>query len=458
LGGATVWPVAPVGKNITASATKARRLKDDTGFSDWCFQQAFVTNGYSVSQSANPAKPASGLLSVTEARARMLALAHPLEAEQVPLQEALGRVLADAVVAMRDQPPFPVSAMDGYALRSADTPGRLRIAGESAAGHGFEGRVTPGTAIRISTGAAMPDGADTVVMQEDVRRDGDHVTIAAAAPGNNVRPRGGDFSAGMILLPKARVLDGLALSMVAAGGAGQARVTRAPRVAILSSGDELAPPGTEPGPYQIFDSATFGIAGLVQSWGGKANRLAVEKDDADAIARAAARGLKDSDILVVVGGASVGDHDHARQALAQLGLDFAVEKIAVRPGKPTWFGTTPQGLVLGLPGNPASALACATLFLRPLIEAMLGRDPQACVAMHRARLLRALPANGPREHYLRARLEIDGEGQHSVQAFEDQDSSLISVFAAANALLRLPPHAPPAEAGAMVDVLPLGGL
>jgi len=413
-----------------------------------------------VSQSGHPAKStfATSLLSVTEARARMLASARPLDGELVPLQAALGRVLADAVVAMRDQPPFPVSAMDGYAVRGGDTPGRLQFSGESAAGHGFEGRVESGMAVRISTGAAIPDGADTVVIQEEVRRQGDQVSAPATKAGQNIRPRGCDFAAGAVLLPKGRVLDGVALSLVAASGAGQARVVRSPRVAILSSGDELAPPGSEPGPFQIFDSATFGLAGLVQAWGGIPNRLAVEKDNVEAIARAAERGLADSDLLVVLGGASVGDHDHARAALLKLDIRFAVEKVAVRPGKPTWFGTTPHGLVLGLPGNPASALACATLFLRPLIEAMLGRDPQGCVAMRRARLLHGLPANGPREHYLRARLEVDEGGQQMVKAFEDQDSSLISVFAAANALIRLPPDAPESAAGAMVDVLPLGGM
>jgi molybdopterin molybdotransferase len=385
----------------------------------------------------------------------MLALVRPRDAELVPLQAALGRVLADAVVAVRDQPPFNVSAMDGYAIRSNDAPGSLKLCGESAAGHGFEGHVETGMAVRISTGAAMPDGADTVVIQEDVRRDGETVTVPAAEAGRNVRPRGGDFAAGAVLLPKGRKLDGVALSLVAASGAGQARVMRQPRVAILSSGDELAAPGSEPGPYQIFDSATFGIAGLVQAWGGIPNRLAVEKDNVQAIARAAERGLKDSDLLVVIGGASVGDHDHARAALLKLGLVFAVDKIAVRPGKPTWFGGKGQGLVLGLPGNPASALACAKLFLHPLIEAMLGCDPYACVAMRRARLVQALPANGPREHYLRAHLDVDGDGQQTVRAFEDQDSSLISVFTAANALIRLVADAPATPAGAMVDVLPL---
>jgi molybdopterin molybdotransferase len=410
-----------------------------------------------VSHSPGKFVPPGGLLSVTDARASMLALAQPRDAELVPLQSALGRVLADAVVAMRDQPPFNVSAMDGYAIRSSDAPGSLKLCGESAAGHGFEGHVETGMAVRISTGAAMPDGADTIVIQEDVRRDGDTVIVPATAAGKNIRPRGGDFAAGAVLLPKGRRLDGVALSLVAASGAGQARVMRSPRVTILSSGDELAAPGSEPGPYQIFDSATFGIAGLVQAWGGLPNRLAVEKDNVEAIARAAERGLKDSDLLVLIGGASVGDHDHARAALLKLGLTFAVDKIAVRPGKPTWFGAAGQGLVLGLPGNPASALACAKLFLHPLIEVMQGRDPLACVAMRRARLVRALPANGPREHYLRSHLDVDGDGQQTVRAFEDQDSSLISVFTAANALIRLAADAPATAAGTTVDVLPLEG-
>lgn len=395
------------------------------------------------------------MMDVAQARAAMLAAATALPPERVTLDAALGRVLADCVVAGRDQPPFAVSAMDGYALRSSDAPGALRVAGESAAGRGFDGRCESGTAIRISTGAAVPDGVDTVVIQEDVRRDGDRVTIPAVKPAKNIRPRGGDFSAGTILLQAGRRLDGIAVSLAAATGAADLAVVRIPRVAILSSGDELAAPGDEPGPYQIFDSATFGIAGLVRSWGGAAHRLEVAKDDPAAIAKAAEQGLRESDLLVVIGGASVGDHDHARPALMRLGLELAVEKIAVRPGKPTWFGRTPPGLVLGLPGNPASALACAILFLRPLLEAMLGRDPLACVTTRKARLAHALPANGGREHYLRAHLDSDSEGWLTVRAFEDQDSSLISIFAAANALIQLAPGAPALEQGGLVDVLPL---
>ncbi|HKU54077.1 MAG TPA: gephyrin-like molybdotransferase Glp [Rhizomicrobium sp.] len=403
-----------------------------------------------------PVKSVSGrLLSVTEARAAMLALVRPLPEQSVPLQDALGRVLARDIAASRDQPPYMSSAMDGYALRGADTPGRLRVAGESAAGHGFEGVCEVGMAIRISTGAAVPGGADTVVIQEDVRRDEGSILVPASATGKNIRLHGCDFSAGTCLLRAGRRLDGVALSLAAASGAAQLHVARPPRVAILSSGDELAAPGSNPNPFQIFDSGSFGIAGLIQSWGGIPNRLAVEKDDAGAIARAAEQGLQDSDLLVVIGGASVGDHDHARPALARLGLTLAVEKIAVRPGKPTWFGTVGQRPVLGLPGNPASALVCAVLFLRPLIEAMLGRDPSHAIATRRAQLTHALPANGPREHYLRARLDVYGDGMQSVRAFEDQDSSLISVFAAANALIRLAPDTPALPAGALADVLPL---
>ena len=304
----------------------------------------------------------------------------------------------------------------------------------------------------------MPDGADTVVIQEDVRREGDLVIVPGAAAGNNVRARGGDFSAGAVLLTPGRVLDGVAIALAAATGAAALPVARRPRLAILCSGDELAPPGSLPGPYQIFDSGTYGVAGLVRAWGGIAQRLDVASDDAAIIAQAAEEGLRGSDLLVVIGGASVGDHDHARPALMRLGLELAVEKVAVRPGKPTWFGVTPHGPVLGLPGNPSSALVCAHLFLRPLIEAMLGRDGAACLAFHPARLAQALPANGPREHYLRSHVHVDANGGLTVRSFEDQDSSLISVFAAANALIRLPPSAPALAAGALVDVLLLGPL
>jgi molybdopterin molybdotransferase len=411
------------------------------------------TAGNNVAQSGKPAK--RGLLSVTDARAAMLAATKPLQPERVALEDALERVLAQDVLASRDQPPFDVSAMDGYSVRSADTPGLLRMVGESAAGRGYAGALAPGDAVRISTGAAIPQNADSIVIQEDARRDGTCVEVPVSPPGRHIRLRGGDFTAGTVLLAAGRRLDGVALSLAAASGAARLAVARQPRIAILCSGDELAVPGAKPGPWQIFESATYGIAGLVRGWGGIAQRLALENDDAAAIARAAEQGLRDSDLLVVIGGASVGDHDHARPALAKLGLTLAVDKVAVRPGKPVWFGTTPLGQVLGLPGNPASALVCAYLFLRPLLFVMQGRDPEPRV--RRARLALPLPANGPREHYLRGKWGADDEGGLFVRAFEDQDSSLLSVFAAANALIRLPPDAPAAMQGALVDVLPLDG-
>jgi molybdopterin molybdotransferase len=392
-------------------------------------------------------------MGVAEARAAMLAAVTPLPAEDIAIAQALGRVLAAPVLATRDQPPFHASAMDGYAVRAADTPGTLVVVGESAAGHGFAGTLGAGQAIRISTGAPVPDGADTVVIQEDVQRGGDVVTVSAANADMNIRPRGGDFRAGMPLLEAGRRVDGVALALAAAAGMACLPVRARPRVAILSSGDELAEPGEAPGPFQIFNSGTRGVAGLVERWGGAAQRLAIARDNTAAIANAAEQGLRDHDLLVVIGGASVGDHDHAKPALLRLGLKMGVDKIALRPGKPTWFGITPLGPVLGLPGNPASALVCAELFVRPIIAAMLGRA--AAPIFRRARLAEPLPANGPREHYLRAHLDSDDQGRLVVRAFEQQDSSLLSVFAAANALIRLDARAAALAAGALVDVLPL---
>lgn len=383
----------------------------------------------------------------------MLAVIDPLPEEAVAIGHALGRLLARPVVAVRDQPPFHASAMDGYAIRAADTPGTLVVSGESSAGHGFIGVLGKGQAIRISTGAPVPDGADTVVIQEDVVRHADDVTFPDTRSGKNIRRRGGDFTAGTQLLSAGRRLDGVALSLAAAAGIATLQVRARPRVAILSSGDELVEPGDAPGPFQIFNSGTRGVASLIETWGGIPHCLAIARDDPDSIARAAEQGLREHDLLIVIGGASVGGHDHAREALRRLGVDIRVAKIALRPGKPTWFGTTPLGPVLGLPGNPASALVCAELFVKPILAIMLTQDPEP--KFKRARLIEALPPNGPREHYLRARLESDDEGRLIVCAFEQQDSSLLSVFAAANSLVRLAPNAPALAAGALVDVLSL---
>ena len=393
------------------------------------------------------------LATVAEARAAMLSTIAIMGEESVTLGVALGRVLAQSVIATRDQPPFAVSEMDGYAVTAADTPASLKLIGESSAGHGFAGRFTADSTVRISTGAAIPDGADAVVIQEDVLRTGNTVEVPRAKKGQHIRSQSMDFAAGTTLLEAGRRLDGIALALASASGMAKLSVRRRPRVAILSGGDELAEPGSTPGPFQIFDSGTHGIAAVVAAWGAEPHRLQLEKDDVAAIARAAEKGLNENDMLVLVGGASVGDHDHARPALKKLGLEMIVNKVNLRPGKPTWFGNVLERPVLGLPGNPASALVCAYLFLRPLLEAMLGREP--AVATLRAKLLEALPANGGREHYLRAHLATDPGGALAVRAFEQQDSSLLSVFAAANALIRLPAGAPAQSQGALVDVLAL---
>ncbi len=397
--------------------------------------------------SADPARKLKGL-SVEDARARILARAAALAPETVPLAEADGRVLAETVTAVRDQPPFDASAMDGWAVRRADLgeTTTLRIVGESAAGRGHEPILQPGEAVRIFTGAPVPAGADLVVIQEEATREGDRVRLGPAGPNNNIRPRGGDFRAGTVLLEAGLRLDPWRLSLAAAAGRARLAVGRRPRVAVLATGEELAAPGSAAGPFQIYEWAA---SACWPCWpaGAAPTRLAPTGDDAAAIA-AAVRDIE-ADVIVTVGGASVGDYDLVKPALATLGLELDVETINVRPGKPTWFGRLADGrLVLGLPGNPASAFVCAELFLKPLVLALQGATTPHRITT--ARLATPLSANGPREHWMRARLGPDG-----VTPFPDQDSSLVTVFAAADALLRRLPGAEAATAGDEVDVLRL---
>ena len=394
-------------------------------------------------------------LSVEEARARMLAEASLLGVKTVTTGQALGRVLAQAIDATRDQPPFAASAMDGWAIRRADLTrdAVFRVAGESAAGKAYPGVVAEGEAIRIFTGAPVPVGADLVIIQEEAQRDGDTVRFAAGDdPRSNIRPAGGDFRSGDRLLEAGVRLDPWRLSLAAAAGRATLEVARRPRVAILATGDELVQPGGNPAPDQIFESGSIALAALVDTWGGSATRLTAAADNAEAIAASVAN--IEVDLIVTIGGASVGDHDLVKPAMARLGLSLRVETIAIRPGKPTWFGTLSDGRrVLGLPGNPASALVCAEIFLRPLLAALTGRDPAP--AMIAARLAAPLSANGPREHWMRAALSIDPDGRAIVVAFADQDSSLVGVFSRADALIRRPMNAAAASAGDIVDVLPL---
>ncbi len=391
------------------------------------------------------------LLAVDDARARMLAEIAPLAAETVPLAQAIGRVLAEDVAAVRDQPPFPVSAMDGWAVRSADAPGALKIVGESAAGHGYEGAVGPGEAVRIFTGAAVPDGCDAVVIQEDAEREGDTVRVPAVAAGADVRAAGRDFKAGQALLQRGQRVDPWRLSLAASAGRAELKVSRRPRVAILSTGEEIVEAPASPGPFQIYDSGAPALAAMVESWGGEPVRARPVRDTLDAVVQALSGA--GADIVVTVGGASVGDHDLVRAAGEALGLSLRVASVNVRPGKPTFFGVLGDGRrMLGLPGNPASAFVCAEMFLRPILAAFQGTAVEPATVT--ARLAQALPANGSREHWMRAKLTY-ADGGLTVRPYRDQDSSMVTVFAVADALMRRLPDAPSAAEGDVVAVLPL---
>ncbi len=397
-------------------------------------------------------------LTVEEARARMLAAVAPGSPESIVLDRtALGRVLAEAVAAVRDQPPFDVSAMDGYALDPQDPAWpAFRVAGESAAGRPFTEPPRLGATVRVFTGAAVPPGC-AVVVQERARRDGPSVRFEGAPPEHklHVRPRGGDFRAGETLLAPGGRLDAWRLALAAAAGRSHALAFPQPRVAILSTGEEIVPAGRPLTDAQIFDSNGPALSTLIAQWGGQPRPLAPARDTEDAIV-AALEGI-DVELIVTVGGASVGDYDLVKPALGRLGLELAVETIRLRPGKPTWFGVLADGRrVLGLPGNPASSLVAAELFLRPLLAAWQGGDPT--LRLEFARLAHPLGPTGPREHWMRARLAPRPDGTVEAKAFPDQDSSLVGVFAGADALLRRPAGAAALEAGAVLEILRLGRL
>ena len=392
-----------------------------------------------------------GEISVEEARARMLASVAPTGEERVPLADALGRTLAEDIKATRDQPPFDASAMDGYAVRTGEVAGEYRMIGESAAGRPFVGAVNAGEAVRIFTGAAVPDGC-RVIVQERAARQGDRVTFEPGiGAASFVRPRGGDFKTGQALLSAGARLDPWRISLAAGGGRAEVAVVRRPRVAILSTGEEIVNVGRALTDAQIFNSNGPALAALVATWGGEPIALEPARDEEAAIAAAVAD--VDCDLIVTVGGASVGDHDLVKPALGRLGLSVAVQTVRLRPGKPTWFGTLADGRrVLGLPGNPASALVCAALFLRPILMGLQGARTD--LPLETARVATTLPPTGPREHWMRAKLAW-ADGGAVVTPFPDQESSLVTVFAEADALLRRPAGAAAAEAGDTVEILRL---
>jgi molybdopterin molybdotransferase len=397
------------------------------------------------------------LLSVEEALARVLDGVAPTQPETVMIENARGRVLAEPLRALLTQSPFDASAMDGYALQAADIatiPATLALVGESAAGHPFHGTVHTGEAVRIFTGAPVPEGADTVVIQEDTeRRDGTVIVNEAEPKGGNIRTRGFDFREGDMLLSPGTRLGPRELSLAAAMGHRPIAVRRRPRVAILSTGDELVPPGARPGPGQIISSNHLGVGALCEAAGADVQQLGIARDTREDIVAHLAKAAG-ADVLVTCGGASVGDHDLVAPALEEQGLALAFWKIALRPGKPMMFGRLGNSHVLGLPGNPVSSLICARVFLIPLIQALLG-DTAPATRAQQARLAVPLDANGPRQHYMRAVTSPASDGLSLVTPVRSQDSSLLTPLAEANCLLIRAPNAPAAAPGSVVSILPL---
>jgi molybdopterin molybdotransferase len=399
------------------------------------------------------------LMPVTEALQRVLAEANALPAEAVVLNDALGRVLTQDIKALRTQPPAAVSAMDGYAVRAADigsTPVTLKLIGEVAAGHPFEGNVGAGQAARIFTGGMMPEGADTVVIQELTARDGDTVTIQKpTVKGRNVRGHGIDFSKDQILLRKGRCLTDRDLMLAAAMNHPMLSVHRRPKVAVLGTGDELVAPGSTPGPGEIVYSNGFALLALARSEGAEAIDLGIARDRVEDIAAAVRRARAlGADILVTSGGASVGEHDLVQRALAAEGLALSFWRVALRPGRPMMHGRLGAMQVLGVPGNPVSSYICAFLFLVPLIRRFAGRADVERVP-EPARLGRELPANDERTDYMRATLAVGPDGPVATPV-PAQDSSLMAPLAKADCLVIREPHAPAAPAGSPCVILKLG--
>lgn len=398
------------------------------------------------------------MISVEAALARIRDAVAPLPAELIGLNEGLGRVLAEDLASRRTQPPFAVSAMDGYAVRAADAaavPVRLKLVGYVPAGARHDGVVGPGEAVRIFTGAPVPDGADSIVIQEDTEAEGESVLVREAPRlGQHIRAAGIDYVEGQIGLPAGTRLGPRHLGLAAGMNRPWLMVHRRPRVAILPTGDEVALPGDPVGPNQIISSNGAALAGLVTAAGGVPIQLGIGRDDSASLQRLAA-GAAGADLLVTIGGASVGEHDLVQQALGQAGLDIDFWKIAMRPGKPLMFGRLGTIPVLGLPGNPVSALICGLLFLVPALDRLQGL-PGAGPMTEPALAGADLPANDRRQDYLRARLDLDESGGWRATPFQKQDSSMMSALAGADALILRPPHAAVAPVGTPIPIIRLG--
>jgi molybdopterin molybdotransferase len=381
-----------------------------------------------------------------EALALVAAAAKPLGTETVPLADAHHRVLAAPVIAQVDAPPRDVSAMDGYAVREAELPGRLPVAGVAYPGDATV-TLTPGTCLRIFTGGPVPDGADRIVIQENVTREGDEAVFGDAAGGRHVRKRGADFAKGATLLDAGRLVDPRALVAAAGADLGELEVWRRPKLVIFGTGDELAAPGTARAtPGTIPESVSIGVAALVREHGGDVLMTRRLKDDLPALEQTAAEALGAADLIVVTGGASVGEKDYAKAMFAPAGLELIFSKVAIKPGKPVWLGRAAGKLVMGLPGNPSSAMVTARLLLAPLVAVLAGRD--SALPWRKAPLADGLPPGDDRETFTRA-----GWDGNAVRAFGYQDSGAQKTLADATLLIRRRPGAPAAEAGDTVEII-----
>ena len=390
------------------------------------------------------------MISVAEALEQLFALVGHVDSEVVSLRMAAGRVLAEDAIAARTQPPFAASAMDGYALRASEVEpdAMFKVIGEAAAGHAFNGTIGPGQCARIFTGAPVPDGADHVVLQEDVTRRGNLITLGHRVEGkSHIRPAGGDFKTGDTLKAP-RVLTPSDIALLASMNIAEVPVARLPTVAIVATGDELVAPGENPGPDQIIASNSYGLAALLEKHGATCRLLPIARDTEESLT-AALELAASADLIVTIGGASVGDHDLVAPVAEKMGMERAFYKVAMRPGKPLMAGRLGASALVGLPGNPVSAMVCGTIFVVPLLRAMLGLGSTAA-PRQQMQLAEALPQNGPREHYMRARRTSEG-----LIAFDRQDSSLLSVLSSADALLVRPPHAPAAPEGTLVEYIDL---
>lgn len=388
------------------------------------------------------------MISVNEALEALLGLTQPLGTETILLAQASGRVLAKHALADRDQPPFPASAMDGYALASerAKPGAEFTVIGESVAGHGFKSPVSTGQCVRIFTGAPVPEGCDRVIIQEDVTRTGDTIKLNENLdPAHYVRAKGFDFKRGSSLdAPK--LLGPNDIALLAAMNCPYIEVYRKPAVALISTGDELVMPGDTPDQDQIIVSNTFGLAAMLRKIGADVRILPIARDNLHSLDQAFSL-AKGADVIVTIGGASVGDHDLVSKAAERRGVERTFYKVAMRPGKPLMAGRIQNAVMIGLPGNPVSAMVCGTVFLTPVLRALqgLGKSP---VPRATAKLSHDVSENGPREHYMRAIYEAG-----NVQIFDRQDSALLSILAASNALIVRPPNDRSRKKGDDVEII-----